>query len=478
MNFVLLSILLSPIFSGLINIIAFKRQRLFSKVLILLTLLGIIGLELYLFKGHIGAETQGIQIIGPMRIHFKVDGLAMIFMLLASFLWFFTACYSFDYMRGENRETAFNGYLMFVLTPVLGIAMSANLMTLYIFYELLTLTTFPLVIFRGTEESLQLGKKYLVYSFVGSSMIIAGMSLYFFQTGLLDFSPLIQFASPYFKLSYILLFLGFGVKAALVPFHSWLPSAMIAPTPVSALLHAVAVVKSSVFSLIRVTYFLFGYQFLNVYHEIQVGLLILITISILVGAFLAFHQSNLKKRLAYSTISQLGYIMLGIVLSNEVALTGSILHLINHALIKISLFFTVGMMYKRAHITDFPEVDGLGKRMPLTFSVFMWSTISIMGLPPSNGFVSKWFLAMGAIHQGRILFVFVLLTSAFMTAIYLLPVGINAFFKKETTLHEVEPLSLSVTLPLMAITIANIYLGLFPNGVIRFIEVHVIQNIF
>lgn len=478
MTVVLLAILFLPIFSGLINIILFKQQKLVSKVLILLTLLGIIGLELYLFRGHIGVEIQGIQIIGPMRIHFRVDGLAMIFMLLASLLWFFTACYSFDYMKGENRENAFNGYFMFVLTPVLGIAMSANLMTLYIFYELLTLSTFPLVIFRGTEESLQLGKKYLIYSFVGSSMIIAGMSLYYFQAGLLDFLPSIQFDGPYFKLSYMLLFLGFSVKAALVPFHSWLPSAMIAPTPVSALLHAVAVVKSSVFSLIRVTYFLFGYQFLNRHHDIQIGLLILITLSILVGAFLAFHQSNLKKRLAYSTISQLGYIMLGIVLSNEVALTGAILHLINHALIKISLFFTVGMMYKRAHITEFYEVDGLGKRMPFLFSVFMWSTISIMGLPPSNGFVSKWFLAMGAIHQGRILFVFVLLTSAFMTAIYLLPVGINAFFKKEATIHEIEQLSLSVTIPLILITIANIYLGLFPNGVIHFIEVYVIQKVF
>ena len=278
--------------------------------------------------------------------------------------------------------------------------------------------------------------------------------------------------------SYVLLFLGFGVKAALVPFHNWLPSAMIAPTPVSSLLHAVAVVKSGVFSLMRVTYFLFGYRFLNNHHEIQIGLLILITISILVGAFLAFHQSNIKKRLAYSTISQLGYIMLGIVLSNELALTGAILHLINHALIKISLFFAVGMMYKRAHITEFHEVDGMGKKMPLLFGIFMWSTISIMGLPPSNGFVSKWFLAMGAINQGRILFVFVLLFSAFMTAIYLLPVGINAFFKKETMSHETEPLSLLVTVPLILLTIANIYLGLLPNGIINFIDEQIIHFVF
>ena len=478
MIIIVLAILLLPMLSGLINMLLFKQQSLISKVVMLLTLAGVIGLELYLTKGHIGFEIQGMQIIGPMRIHFKMDGLAMIFMLLASFLWFFTACYSFDYMEGEKREKTFNSYFMFILTPVLGIAMSANLMTLYIFYELLTLSTFPLIIFRGTEEALQLGKKYLIYSFVGSSMIIAGMSLFYFQTGLLDFLPSIQFEGGYLKLSYILLFLGFGVKAALVPFHSWLPSAMIAPTPVSALLHAVAVVKSSVFSLIRVTYFLFGYQFLNAHHDVQIGLLVLITLSVLVGAFLAFHQSNLKKRLAYSTISQLGYIMLGIVLSNEMALTGAILHLINHALIKISLFFAVGMMYKRAHVTEFHEIDGIGKRMPLLFGVFMWSTISIMGLPPSNGFVSKWFLAMGAIHQGRILFVFVLLTSAFMTAVYLLPVGINAFFKKETIRHEIEPLSLLVTMPLILITIANVYLGLFPNGVIHFIEVYIIQKVF
>lgn len=478
MSLIILSILFLPILSGLINITLFKQQKHLSKGLMLFIIACIIGLEIYLIKGHIGAEIFGIQILGPIRLHFKADGLALIFMILASVLWFFTACYSFDYMKGENRECVFNGYFMFVLTPVLGIAMSANLMTLYIFYELLTLSTFPLIIFRGSDEALQLGKKYLIYSFMGSSLIIAGMSLFYFQTGQLSFLPNLSAEGPYMTYSYILLFLGFGVKAALVPFHNWLPSAMIAPTPVSSLLHAVAVVKSGVFSLMRVTYFLFGYQFLNDHHEIQISLLILITISILVGAFLAFHQSNIKKRLAYSTISQLGYIMLGIVLSNELALTGAILHLINHALIKISLFFAVGMMYKRAHITEFHEVDGMGKKMPLLFGIFMWSTISIMGLPPSNGFVSKWFLAMGAINQGRILFVFVLLFSAFMTAIYLLPVGINAFFKKETVSHEIEPLSLLVTIPLILLTIANVYLGLLPNGIINFIDEQIIHFVF
>ncbi len=478
MGWMISLIILLPLLTGGANILLFKQQSKIGKILMVTSLGALILINYLMARTQIGVELRSIQILGPIRIAFRVDGMSSIFSILASSLWLMTALYSFDYMAGEARERAFNGYFMLVLSPVLGIAYSANLLTLFIFYELLTLTTFPLIIFRGSDEALSLGNKYLLYSFIGSSLIIAGMSLYFFQTGQLDFLPQLSFDSDVLVMSYVFMFIGFGVKTALVPFHSWLPSAMIAPTPVSALLHAVAVVKSGIFSLIRVTYYLFGYRFLTAHATLQSSLLTLITVSVLVGAFLAYHQSNLKKRLAYSTISQLGYILMGIVLSNEYALTGAILHLINHAIIKISLFFAVGMMYKRAHITEFEEVDGLGKKMPLLLGVFTWSTISIMGLPPSNGFVSKWFLAMGIIEQNRTLFVSVLLISAFMTAIYLLPVGINAFFKPEKQVIVAEKLSLKVSAILVILTIANVYLGLLPNGLIRFIHQQITEKIF
>jgi multicomponent Na+:H+ antiporter subunit D len=349
-------------------------------------------------------------------------------------------------------------------------------MMLYIFYELLTVSTFPLVIFRGTDEALSLGGKYLIYSFIGSTFVLVGMSVYFHYVGNLNFSPLseVTYSGYQMIVSYFFIFMGFAVKAALVPFHSWLPSAMIAPTPVSALLHAVAVVKSGIFGMIRLNYYLFGAGFLQSHMNLQTLLLVMIAISIMVGAFLAYHQQNLKKRLAYSTISQLGYIMMGIVMSNGLALTGALLHFVNHAVIKMSLFFCVGSLYKNAKVTDFDEVDGLGKLMPFTFIAFIISTISIMGLPPTNGFVSKWYLSMGAIEQGRLIFVFVMLLSAFMTTIYLLPVGINAFFKPIVATCAVKQIDMSMRIPIAVLVFLCLFLGLFPNPILQFIDVHIL----
>lgn len=409
-------------------------------------------------------------------VYFKVDKLGMLFSLLVSLLWVFTSFYSMEYMKHEGKENRFFSFFLLTLGITLGIGFSGNLFTLYIFYELLTLATFPLVIHSGTKEAINSGKKYLIYSFGGATLILLGIILVFSTAKTLDFNPggilvaIDNINTRTMMWTYISLFIGFGVKAALVPLHSWLPSAMVAPTPVSALLHAVAVVKSGAFGLFRVTFFIFGAPVIretraNVYMSIPV------VITILLGSFLALHQENLKKRLAYSTVSQLGYIMLGIVLLNREAFMGSLLHLINHAVIKIVLFFSVGAIMYTTHKTSIREIKGIGKKMPITMMCFAISTISLIGIPPSNGFVSKWFLAQGGLAEGKVLFPVILIVSALLTALYLFPIVTTAFFKKEDGEEiVVQDAPKKMLIPIVCITAIVVILGLFPNPLISFID--------
>ncbi|MBU3142046.1 complex I subunit 5 family protein [Clostridium sp. CF012] len=409
-----------------------------------------------------------------LDIYFRIDKLSILFSLLVAILWIFTAFYAMEYMKHEGKERRFFTFFLATLGVTMGIAFSGNLITLYTFYELLTLSTFPLVIHTDSKEALKSGKKYLIYSFVGATLVLLGMILLFSITKDTTFSaggilPAITNDNRnLYVISYVVMFLGFGVKAALVPFHSWLPAAMVAPTPVSALLHAVAVVKSGVFAIVRLSYFIFGTEIIKALH-VNIFLSILIVLSILLGSFLALHQENLKKRLAYSTISQLGYVLLGIVLLNEDAFVGSLLHLINHALIKIVLFFCVGAIMYTTGKTDISQIRGIGKQMPITMACFGIAAISLIGIPPTNGFVSKWYLAQGGLTAGKMIFPAILLLSALLTALYLLPVITEAFFKKgEDTIVKEPPMKMLV--PIVAITILVILLGLFPNMIISFIQ--------
>ncbi|QGU96619.1 monovalent cation/H+ antiporter subunit D family protein [Clostridium bovifaecis] len=409
-------------------------------------------------------------------VYFRIDKMGMLFSILVSILWIFTTFYSMEYMKHEGKENRFFTFFILTLGITLGIGFSGNLFTLYIFYELLTLATFPLVIHGGTKEAINSGKKYLIYSFGGATLVLLGMMVLFSITKSLDFNPggiLNEIEHTNTKMMlwiYISMFIGFGVKAALVPFHSWLPSAMVAPTPVSSLLHAVAVVKSGAFALIRMSYFIFG---VRVIKETKANLYmsVLIVITILLGSFLALHQENLKKRLAYSTISQLGYILLGIVLLNKDAFVGGVLHLINHAVIKIVLFFSVGAIMYSTGKTRINEIKGIGKKMPITMWCFGISSISLIGIPPSNGFVSKWFLAQGGLMGGRMLFPAILLISAVLTSLYLLPVVTAAFFKTEEGEEiVVKEAPKKMLIPIVCITVIVVFLGLFPNPIISFIE--------
>ncbi|BDR86607.1 complex I subunit 5 family protein [Clostridium tetani] len=433
---------------------------------------------IYIFKNKGTAFFTVVKINEFLDIYLKIDKLGVFFSLLVSILWIFTSFYSMEYMKHEGKENRFFAFFLVTLGVTLGISFSGNLVTLYLFYEVLTLATFPLVIHSGSREALKRGRKYLIYSFVGATFVLLGMIFLFAVTKGLDFYPKgiirdFKLNKTLISTSYIVMFLGFGVKAALVPFHSWLPKAMVAPTPVSSLLHAVAVVKSGVFALIRITYYVFGGEIVKLIYG-RKYLLLFVTISILMGSFLALHQSNLKKRLAYSTISQLGYILLGILILNGNSLVGGLLHLINHAVIKITLFFCVGtIMYTRGK-TDIDEIKGIGKEMPYTMWCFTISSISLIGIPPTNGFVSKWYLAQGGLLEGKVIFPAILLISALLTAMYLLPIITVAFFKKDEQHKNVEKIEIkeapkNMLVPIILITCITIVLGLYPNPVLNFL---------
>lgn len=409
-------------------------------------------------------------------IYLASDPLGSIFVMLVSTLWIFTSFYSFDYMSHEKKLNRYYGFFIITLGVTLGIAFSGNLITLYIFYELLTLCTFPLVIHSDTSEALRSGKKYLLYSFIGAALVLFGIIIFFSQTNNLDFvagGVVKNFGDDnkhYFLMSYILFFLGFGVKAALVPFHSWLPSAMVAPTPVSSLLHAVAVVKSGIFSLMRMTYFIFGWQII----EATGGnnfIFVFVLFTILMGSFMALHQENLKKRLAYSTISQLGYIMLGLVVFSEDSFVGGMLHMLFHAFLKITLFFCVGAIMHYAHKTEISEIEGIGKKMPKTMICFTIASISLIGIPPASGFVSKWYLAIGGLELGVYFVPIILLLSALLTAGYLIPVITTAFFNGPPSNEVVvdEPGNLML-IPIMILTVISILMGFFPNFLISILR--------
>lgn len=449
-----------------------KRRNIFAGFVILINLIFVI----YIVSSFGESSFHFIKINEFLDIYFKVDKLSIFFSLLASVLWAFTSIYAMEYMKHEKKEKRFFIYFITTLGVTLGIAFAGNLITLYLFYELLTLATFPLVIHSGSKEALKSGKKYLIYSFAGATVALLGMLILFSLTNDLTFVPggivkenILENKNLYFII-YVAMFIGFGVKAALVPFHSWLPEAMVAPTPVSSLLHAVAVVKSGIFAITRVTYYIFGPNAVRMTGANKY-LIILVIISILMGSFLALHQENLKKRLAYSTISQLGYILLGILLLNKNAFTGAMMHLLNHAVIKITLFFCVGAIMYTTGKTKISEINGIGKTMPITMWCFTVSAISLIGIPPTNGFISKWFLAEGALLEGKVAFPAILLVSALLTALYLFPISIAAFFTKENNDVVVKKEApIKMLIPIICITIITILLGLFPNYVLDFIR--------
>jgi len=364
----------------------------------------------------------------------KVDALGMTFASVASTLWLITSFYSIGYMRPtkEHSQTRFYACFAVTLSMTMGVAFSANLLTLYLFYELLSMITYPLVSHKGTEAAYAGANKYLFY-LLGTSkaFMLSGMLLAYAVAGTLDFQQGGFFPegtdSTVLVIIFVLLIAGVG-KAAIMPLHAWLPAAMVAPTPVSALLHAVAVVNTGVFSVLRVIFHVFGVDLMKSLH-LGTGLAIFTSITIIMASLFAMTRDNLKARLAYSTVSQLAYITLGGALLTVSGMTGGIIHIANHAFSKITLFFAAGSIYVITHKTNISQMKGIGRQLPLTMIAFSIGALSMIGVPPISGFTSKWFLALGSIEADQIPVLIVLLTSTLLNAGYFLPIIYNAFFK-------------------------------------------------
>ncbi len=477
-----------PLILPIISAVAISSSKIIKDKYLKLFVAAVVFLNFaFIVNANIFSDLEIIHVITVnefLDIYFHIDQLGKLFSYMAGFLWILTSFYSFEYMKHEGKERRY--YVFFILTfaMIMGISYSGNLFTLYIYYELLTLSTFPLVIHADSKEALQSGKKYIIYSFVGATFIIFGMMILFSISGNMNFigggiKGIGEYSDKTLLLiSFLSMFLGFGVKAAMVPFHSWLPAAMVAPTPVSALLHAVAVVKSGIFALTRMTYYIYGPMLIKELNGDDY-LIPLVIATIVMGSIIALHQDHLKKRLAYSTISQLGYIILGILMLNPNGLAGALMHMINHAFIKITLFFVVGSITYMTGKKYIHEINGLGKHMNKSFIAFFIASVSLVGIPPTNGFVSKWMLGLGAMEANQVLYIVILLFSAFLTAAYLFPVVIAGFFRrgddeKEGDRKELDPPRLMMV-PIIMLSVIIILLGLFPNLVINFIDVIIVD---
>ena len=398
----------------------------------------------------------------------KVDSLGILFALSASVLWVLTSFFSIGYVRGvsEHKQTRYFASFAVCLSATIGIAFAANLLTLVIFYEILTIATYPLVIHKETPEAISAGRKYLVYLLAGGTALLFALALTYQLSGSVDFKAggIIpeQVSNGSVILLFILFLSSFGVKSAIMPLHSWLPAAMAAPTPVSALLHAVAVVKAGVFGFARAIGFIIGPQLL---HDSGVaGYLIGLTAAtILVASLIAIRQDNLKMRLAYSTVGHLSYIVLGITMLSVNGWTGGLLHMVNHAVMKITLFFCAGAIYVRTHCQNISEMNGIGRQMPITMGAFAVASIGLAGMPPINGFISKWYLVQGAVDVGQMALVATFLLSGVLNAGYLFSIVVRAFFfrsDKYTRFGEASPL---MVVPLALTALFALLLGIFPN---------------
>ncbi len=376
------------------------------------------------------------QVMPNLAIHLKVDTFGLLFGLVSTFLWIITSAYSIGYMRklDEHSQTRYFCFFALSLSATVGVAFSANLFTMYLFYEMLSFATYPLVTHHQDKEARTSGRKYLMY-ILGSSIafLLPAMLVTWALTGTLDFASqgFMTGACGKGGMMALLLLFTFGfAKAGIMPFHSWLPAAMVAPTPVSALLHAVAVVKVGVFCVVRVITGVFGTDLLLALN-LNTVICYIASFTIIAASLIALSQDGLKRRLAFSTIGQLSYIVLGAALLAPSALMGSMLHIAMHAFGKITLFFCAGAIYAASGVKNISQMVGIGKRMPLTMAAFCIGAMSVIGLPPCGGFMSKWLLIVGALEADKIFFLFVILTSSLLNAAYFLPIVYKAYFCTE-----------------------------------------------
>ena len=412
-----------------------------------------------------------VEVLPGLPIQFRVDPMGMLFALVSSSLWIATSAYSIGYMRGlsEHSQTRYFSFFAVALSATIGVAFSANLFTMYLFYEMLSLATYPLVTHHQDNEARISGRKYLSY-ILGTSigLVLPAMLIIYSLTGTLDFASqgILSIGLSKSTVAILLLMCVFGfAKAGIMPFHAWLPAAMVAPTPVSALLHAVAVVKVGVFSIFRVITGIFGSDLLL---SLNLGTVLcyIAAFTILTASLIALSQDGLKRRLAFSTIGQLSYIILGASLLSPKGQTGGLMHIAMHAFGKITLFMCAGAIFVATGKKYISEMVGIGKRMPVTMTAFLIGSLSVIGLPPTGGFISKWFLVLGTLEADQVVMLVVLLGSSLLNAAYFLPVVYRAFFcTPEESMFEdkVQEAPLWCVVPLVVTAIVSVGLFFFPQ---------------
>jgi len=418
-------------------------------------------------------EIKLFDIAPGISLALKADPLGLSFALSASLLWILTSFYSIGYMRAlkEHSQTRYFACFAVCLSATMGIAFAENLLTFLIFYEVLTIATYPLVIHKETAEAVGAGRKYLVFLLSAGVALLLAIGLTQRMAGTLSFSAggfLSTTMGHAGLLALFVLFLvGVAAKSGLMPLHSWLPSAMIAPTPVSALLHAVAVVKAGVFGFARVMGFVFGPQLAG-----EIGATTLTAViagaTIVIASLLAMAQDNLKRRLAYSTVGHLSYIILGTVLLAPAGWLGGLFHVTTHAAMKITLFFCAGAIFVKTGRENVSELDGIGKQMPLTMAAFAVGSLGLAGVPPVGGFLSKWFLAQGIVETSHPILLAVLLLSGLLNAGYLFPIVIRAYFKSSARFAKFDEAPPLMVIPLLLTAAFALLLGIYPDGIFSF----------
>ncbi len=384
------------------------------------------------FHGHV--YLSHLELLPGLELILSADALSVLFVTLSTVLWLVTTIYAIGYLEHSPNRSRFFGFFSLCVSATVGIALSGNLLTFIVFYEILTLATYPLVAHRGTPEADRGARIYLAYTMTGGVVLLTGAvwlqtligPLNFTQGGLLSTAP--ESLHPQFIWIFFLLLAGLGVKAALVPLHGWLPQAMVAPAPVSALLHAVAVVKAGAFGIVRLVYDLYGVEF-----AYGLGLLDVLgafaAATILYGSLKALSQDSLKKRLAYSTVSQVSYIALGASILGPIATIGGLVHLVHQGLMKITLFFCAGNYAETLGIHQVSEMNGVGRRLPWTTLALTVGALGMIGVPPVAGFVTKWYLGLGAADAGAYWAILLLIASSLLNAAYFLPILYRAWFR-------------------------------------------------
>lgn len=471
-----------PIIAGIIMLVipeVKKRAHLITAAAVVLIVTGICVVNA-VFNGSGGVTL--FYLTEKIPVYFKIDNMGKIFVSIVSIVWILAGFFSFTYMKHEDHEKRYFGFYLITFGILVGLDFSGNLVTMYLFYELMTLLSMPLVIHNLSREAIMAGLKYLFYSFCGAYMALFGLfflskyaTTWEFQPGgVLDMAA-VQGHEGLLLLITFLMIMGFGVKAGMFPLHAWLPTAHpVAPAPASAVLSSI-IVKGGVLAIIRVVYYMIGVNFLR-NSWVQYAWMTLTLVTVFMGSMMAYREPVMKKRLAYSTVSQVSYILFGLSLMNPLGMTGALLHVVFHAFIKSALFLAAGAIIYKTGKTRVEQLKGIGKKMPITIWCYTFVSLALIGIPPMSGFISKWYLATGSLQSGISVYSWlgpvILLVSALLTAGYLLPITIKGFLPGSDFdyqgLERREPDKYMV-IPIMILTILAAVLGIMPNGLIQYI---------